>query len=158
LLRLTRSSRRRCTRRSNEIDGIHQGPLPQGGEGMRVSGSERWCSLTHKAAFFGQREETPHQPPAPYSRGARKCAPHQFSSRGGVESRHAIRLEHGASCASAVVRDHEPSRFMADTSKGNRIAGVAPGPRDSIHQCRRSLLHKPSTGLWGRAGSVGASI
>ncbi len=66
---------------------IHQGPLPKGGEGMRVSGSVRWCTLTHKAAgLFGQREETPHQPPAPHSRGARKCAPHQSSS-GAVDDR-----------------------------------------------------------------------
>jgi hypothetical protein len=65
----------------NEAQKIHEGPLPKGGEVMRVSGSERWCSLTHKAAKLrGQREETPHQPPAPCSGGARKCAPHLFSS------------------------------------------------------------------------------
>lgn len=64
------------------IRGIHEGPLPQGGEGMRVPASERWGSLAHKAAeqVVGRREETPLQPPAPYSRGARKCAPHQFAS------------------------------------------------------------------------------
>lgn len=65
----------------NDEIGIHEGPLPKGGEGMRASGSERWCSLTHKTAgLCGQREETPHQPPAPYSRGARKCVPHLSAS------------------------------------------------------------------------------
>lgn len=62
--------------------GIHEGPLPQGGEGMRVPASERWGSPAHKAAgLCGQREETPLQPPAPFSRGARKCVPHPFMQR-----------------------------------------------------------------------------
>lgn len=74
--------------------GIHEGPLPKGGEGMRVSGQERWCSLTHKAAHnqtrkgcgASQREYTPHQPPAPLSRGARKCAPHLSVQSAGTGS------------------------------------------------------------------------
>ena len=69
--------------RSNSA--IHEGPLPQGGEGMRLPASERWGSLADKAArLFGQREETPLQPPAPLRRGTRKCVPHPFSSGGGL--------------------------------------------------------------------------
>lgn len=70
---------------ASAFNRIQEGPLPQGGEGMRVLGSERWCSLAHKAAgLYGQREETPHQPPAPFSRGTRKCVPHKFSSGDGL--------------------------------------------------------------------------
>jgi hypothetical protein len=36
-------------RRSVATSGIHEGPLPKGGEGMRVSGSARWCALAHAA-------------------------------------------------------------------------------------------------------------
>lgn len=80
----TQKSLTPCSARLS-VNGFHEGPLPQGGEGMRVSASERWGSLAHKAAGLrGQREETPLQPPAPYSRGTRKCAPHQFSSGGGL--------------------------------------------------------------------------
>jgi hypothetical protein len=45
--------------------------MPKGGEAMRVSGSQRWCCLTHKAGrLCAQREETPHQPPAPSEGGS----------------------------------------------------------------------------------------
>jgi len=81
----------RCGGRGNAISranvartSIHEGPLPKGGEGMMVSGSQRWCCLTHKAVgLCDRREENPHQPPAPFSRGERKCSHHQFISNGG---------------------------------------------------------------------------
>jgi hypothetical protein len=74
------SSTARCL-----INRIHEGPLPQGGKGMRLLGSARWCALTDKATgLFGRREETPHQLPAPFSRGTRKCVPHHSSSGGGL--------------------------------------------------------------------------
>src|SRR5262249_14862107 len=70
---------------------IHEGPLPKdgkgmrGGKGMRAPGSERWCSLAHERArlrVLGKKLRTNCL--APYSRGMRKCIPHQIQSFGGA--------------------------------------------------------------------------
>lgn len=111
---------------------IHEGPLPKGGEGMRVLGSARWCALTHKAAgLFGQREETPHQPPAPYSRGARKCAPHRFQSRGGRVSPdgEARRLQHRACDWRSVAASNSYAR---PSCRAVMAPAGTSGPRVSI--------------------------
>lgn len=135
----------------------HEGPLPKGGEGMRVSGSVCWCTLTHKAAgLFGQREETPHQPPAPYSRGERKCSPHHFRNsarRLTISLFTSLRREWGhgdvvlpprrsSSRGRVVSRDLLPSvRQEGHDSRsaapkpggiGAMEAGVAPGPRETF--------------------------
>lgn len=122
-----------ATSRLSLANDIHEGPLPKGGEGMRVSGSERWCSLTHKAArLFGQREETPHQPPAPYaSPGHDFKRPNRFwSSRGSTESRRALQ----PTGATAECRSDEASRHQAcGDSRITGYAAVAPGPRELSH-------------------------
>lgn len=116
---------------SNEISSeIHEGPLPKGGEGMRVSGSERWCSLTHKAAGLrGRREETPHQPPAPHSRGARKCAPHLFSS--GERTDEALARE-----AILCVGDHVVGVNKVIVPRDRRQAGMG-SERSSLTRSSR---------------------
>lgn len=65
-------------------------------------------------------------------------------SRGGVESRHAIRSEHEAANASAVVRDHEPLRFMADTSEGNRISRSSARPARNPSTIALGCSHRPA--------------
>jgi len=125
-------------------DPIHEGPLPQGGEGIRVSASERWGSLTHKAAgLFGQREETPLQPPAPFSRGERKCSPHQFSSSDRLAIRQPGSIKPHATRGQGRVRDRikglAVARFSSDGACGGRSSGRSPRPfLSSIYQpCRK---------------------
>lgn len=130
--------------------GIHEGPLSKDGEGMRVSGSERWCSLTHNAGrLCAQREETPHQPPAPLQRTAAQMLPSsQFKVRealhpskghvptwsidvgGAGVSRNHSRGDsaHQSANAKAMTAD-------ARITTGRQLsaaAGVASGPREAI--------------------------
>ncbi len=120
---------------------IHQGPLPQGGEGMRASGSERWCSLTHKTVGLqDQREETPHQPPAPYSRGERKCSPH-LTARPMAATRPTGGSQHGLEVRNGVAGKGPRLERMAKALPSRRGRSTAP-----IHSSGDSLgIHQATT-------------
>jgi hypothetical protein len=121
---------------------IHEGPLPKGGEGMRVSASERWGSLTHKTAgLFGQREETPLQPPAPYSRGARKCVPHLFSSRGGSPCK--------AGDSASEPQGYDLGWTTRPLTTPCQTAGMAPGPREIFRTLHGGVMPAVSPWLHG---------
>lgn len=94
-----------------------QGPLPKGGEGMRASASERWCSLAHKViGLCDRRDETPHQPPAPYSRGARKCAPHRLSAAPAID-----RQSRAANYLGAVAERPDKQRVICARQVRTRV-------------------------------------